>query len=80
MHLCFLGYYNPVVEAALTSLFGSAIGGALFLVSVLMGVFFWVIRERRKDSEMMEEAKKMRHGRRRGVGAEESEAFKSGLI
>ena len=56
------------MDAALTSLFGAAVGGALFVFSVLLGVIFWVIKERKKDDEISREASLKRRGRQRGIG------------
>ena len=44
-----------------------AVGGGLFLLAVMIGVMFWMSREREEDSEIREEAEKLQGERRRRV-------------
>ena len=46
---------------------GVAVGGGLFLLAVLIGVMFWMSREREEDTEIREEAEKLQGERRRRV-------------
>ena len=50
-----------------TSLFGVCIGGGLFLFIVILGVIFWISRERKEDEETRLEAERFR-SRRGGRG------------
>ena len=48
-----------------TSLAGAGVGGGLFLIAVILGVLFWISREREEDEEVRMEAQKFRRDRTR---------------
>ena len=62
----------------MTSLFGAIVGGGLFLLSVLLGVIFWVIKESKRDEQIRKEALVQRHGRRSGIGTRGREEVMKG--
>ena len=49
------------------SLAGAGIGGGLFLIVVVLGVIFWISKEREEDEEVRVEAERFIRGRTRGA-------------
>jgi nitrogen fixation-related uncharacterized protein len=52
----------------------------LFLVSLFLGVIFWIVKERKYDEQTRQEASMMRRGRRKGIGAKEREEVNIEII
>ena len=52
---------------SLTSLIGAGIGGGIFLMVVILGVIFWISREREEDEEVRLEAEKFQRVKMRGL-------------
>ena len=48
------------------SLVGAGIGGGLFLLVLILGVIFWLSKERDEDDEIRLEAEQFRRGRSGG--------------
>ena len=55
------------IHDSYASLDGAGVGGGLFLIAVVLGVIFWITREREEDEEARMEAEKFMRGRTRGI-------------
>ena len=51
---------NNRIHDSLTSLLGAGVGAGIFLIVVILGVIFWIFREREEDEEIRMEAQKFK--------------------
>ena len=59
--------YEDRIYDSFTALVGAGVGGGLFLIAVVLGVIFWISREKEEDEEVRIKAEKVRGDRRRGM-------------
>ena len=58
---------NNRINDSLTSLLGAGVGAGIFLIVVILGVIFWISRERGEDEEIRMEAEKFKRVKGRGL-------------
>ena len=57
---------NNRIHDSLTSLLGAGVGAGIFLIVVILGVIFWISRQREEDEEIRMEAEKFKRVKGRG--------------
>ena len=60
-------HYEDRINDSLTSLIGAGVGGGIFLMVVILGVIFWMSREREEDEEIRLKAEKFQRVKMRGL-------------
>ena len=68
--------HNERVNDSLTSLIGAGVGAGIFLMVVVMGVVFWISRERDEDEVVRMEAEKYQRVKRGGLLVDPKESQK----
>ena len=60
-------HHSDRINDSLTSLIGAGCGAGIILIVVIMGVIFWISREREEDEEIRMEAEKFKRVKGRGL-------------
>ena len=60
-------HHSDRINDSLTSLIGAGCGAGIFLIVVILGVIFWISREREEDEEIRMEAEKFKRVKGRGL-------------
>ena len=59
--------HSDRINDSLTSLIGAGCGAGIFLIVLILGVIFWISREREEDEEIRLEAEKFKRVKGRGL-------------
>ena len=59
--------HSDRINDSITSLIGAGCGAGIFLIVVILGVIFWISREREEDEEIRMEAEKFKRVKGRAL-------------